>query len=211
MNKQRVEALSDGIFAIVLTLLVIEIKVPELEHFSEMGLQKGLLHLIPLFLSFFLSFAVVTTTWVTHHFLFTNLAKNINRVLLYMNMIFMSFVSLIPFSAHLLGTYPESQLAVAVYSLNVMIIGGMFYLIRQYVEYSKEIENIEISKSDRLYGKVRMILTVGLPFIAILTSFINTYISISIIILSVLINVTPGIVAWAARVLGLDKELRDLK
>lgn len=208
MNKQRVEALSDGIFAIVLTLLVIEIKVPELEHFSEIGLQKGLIHLIPLFLSFFLSFAVVTTTWVTHHFLFTNLAKNINRVLLYMNMVFMSFVSLIPFSAHLLGTYPESQLAVAVYSLNVMIIGGTFYLIRQYVEFSKEIENLEISKSDRLYGKVRTILTVGLPFIAILTSFINTYISIAIIILSVLINVTPGIVAWSLKVTGLDKSIR---
>jgi uncharacterized membrane protein len=208
MNKTRVEALSDGIFAIVMTLLVIEIKVPELEHFSEHGLEEGLVKLIPLFLSFFLSFAIITSTWNTHHFLFTTLAKNINRNLLYLNMLFMSFVCLLPFSSHLLGTYPESQLAVAFYSVNVMIIGAMIYIIREYVTGSKSIENNELDKYDKLYGKIRIMLTMGLPLLAIASSFYNTYISISIIILSVLINVTPGIVAWSVRVLGLDRHLR---
>lgn len=211
MNKQRVEALSDGIFAIVLTLLVIEIKVPELEHFTERGLLDGLIHLIPLFLSFFLSFAVITSTWQTHHFLFTNMAKNINRTLLYLNMLFLFFISLLPFSSHLLGEYPESQVAVVFYSINVMIIGAMIYFIREFIIRSKAIENSELTGYDRLYGKIRILLTMGLPFLAILLSFISTQISIAIIVLSVAINVTPGIVAWAARVLALDKELREQK
>jgi uncharacterized membrane protein len=208
MNKTRVEALSDGIFAIVLTLLIIEIKVPELHHFSEGELLDGLKHLVPLFLSFFLSFAVITSTWVTHHFLFTTLAKSINRTLLYLNMLFLSFVCLLPFSSHLLGTYPESQLGVAFYSVNVMIIGAMIYFIREYVVRSKQIENNELNKFDRLYGKIRIMLTMGLPLLAIAFSFVNTYISIAIIVSSVLINVTPGIVAWGVRILGLDRHLR---
>ncbi|MEI6729275.1 MAG: TMEM175 family protein [bacterium] len=209
MNKTRVETLSDGIFAIVMTLLIIEIKVPELEHFSEHGLQEGLIKLIPLFLSFFLSFAIITSTWVTHHFLFTTLAKNINRNLLYLNMLFMSFVCLLPFSSHLLGTYPESQLGVAFYSVNVMIIGGMIYLIREYVTGSKSIENNELNKFDKLYGKVRIMLTTGLPLLAIGLSYINTYFSIVVLISSVLINVTPGLVAWCVKVTGLDSHLRN--
>lgn len=209
MNKTRVEALSDGIFAIVLTLLIIEIKVPELHHFSEGELLDGLKHLVPLFLSFFLSFAVITSTWVTHHFLFTTLAKSINRTLLYLNMLFLSFVCLLPFSSHLLGTYPESQLGVAFYSVNVMIIGAMIYFIREYVVRSKQIENNELNKFDRFYGKIRIILTMSLPLLAIVLSFVNTYISIGIIVSSVLINVTPGIVAWFVRVTGMDRHLRN--
>ena len=209
MNKQRVEALSDGIFAIVLTLLIIEIKVPELHHFSEKGLFEGLASLVPLFLSFFLSIAVITSTWITHHFLFTTLAKIINRTLLYLNMLFLSFVCLLPFSSHLLGTYPESQLGVGFYSVNVMIIGAMIYIIREYIINSKQIENNQLDKFDRLYGKVRIMLTMGLPLLAILFSFVNTYISIGIIILSVIINVTPGLIAWVLRTTGLDSHLRN--
>jgi len=156
MNKQRVEALSDGIFAIVLTLLVIEIKVPHLKDFTEQGLLNGLINLIPLFLSFFLSFAVVSSTWVTHHFLFTSMAKNITRRMLYVNMLFLFFISLLPFSSNLLGEYPESQIAVVFYSVNVMIIGAMIYLIREFIIRSKTIENNELNAFDRLYGKIRI-------------------------------------------------------
>lgn len=100
MSKFRLEALSDAVFAIVMTLLVIEIKVPELYgKFSEEGLLHGLEELLPLFFAYFLSFTMIATFWYTHNFLFSLMAKTVNRNLMNLNFVFMAFLSLIPFSS----------------------------------------------------------------------------------------------------------------
>ena len=88
MNKQRLEAFTDAILAIIMTLLVIEIKIPEVHNSSE--LLTKLLELTPIFLSFFLSFMMIVNYWTTHHFMITVMAKNVNRKLMYINFLFLS-------------------------------------------------------------------------------------------------------------------------
>ncbi len=221
MSKLRLEAITDGIFAIVMTLLVIEIRVPEIHSsFSNGKLISELEHLIPLFLSFFLSFAVLVNYWISHNFLITIMAKNVSRNLSYINFVFLSFVSLIPFSSHLLGAYPESGVAVSFYSLNVLIIAILIYLIREYIIKSPRIENPETlnlkldahgsyNNKDAFYGTARIAISVGCSVIALLLSFVNTYFSIFLLLIPVLIGAVPGSLAFILKVTGLEKLARQ--
>jgi len=98
MNKTRIEALSDGVFAIVMTLLVIDIKVPTFAtEVSDSEIWAEIYHLLPIFGSYVLSFAVLTMYWVSHQFLITYMAKNIDRNLSYINMFVPTQPNLLPY------------------------------------------------------------------------------------------------------------------
>jgi uncharacterized membrane protein len=216
MNKLRIEALSDGIFAIVMTLLVIEIKVPELKTFSEEKLWSEITHSLPLFASFFLSFALLSTYYTTHHFLFSMMAKNINRVLFYLNILMLSFVCLIPFSAHLLGAYPESQISIRIYSLNILVIAILTLIIREYIRNSASIENRDLvkefnfTKKDRLYGNARIIIAVLSSLLGLIVSYFSTTVSIAMLIIPILFGVIPGSLAFVMRHTRLDRLAKDI-
>lgn len=160
MNKQRLEAFTDAVLAIIMTLLVIEIKVPELEqgYYSDDLLFEGLKHLLPVFLSFFLSFAMIVNYWITHHFMITVMAKNVDRKLVYINFLFLGFTCLTPFSSRLLGTYSSSQVAIIFYSVNVLVVAVVLSIMRAYIYNSKQIENMVFSKIETLYGHVRIVI-----------------------------------------------------
>ena len=221
MSKIRLEAITDGIFAIVMTLLVIEIRVPELVgKFSNEHLVSDLKHLSPLFLSFFLSFAVLVNYWISHNFLITIMARNVSRNLSYINFVFLSFVSLIPFSSHLLGSYPESSVAVSFYSLNVLIIALLIYAIREYILRSPRIENPattdlkldahgSYSNKDRFYGTARIAISVGCSVIALVLSSVNTYFAIFLLLIPVLIGAIPGSLSFILKVTRLEKLARE--
>ena len=105
MKFARIDGLSDGIFAIVMTLLIIEIRVPEFhEHISNQQLWESLKELSALFLSYTLSFALLFTYWRAHYFVLA-IAKNLNVRLTNYNALFLFFIGLLPFSTHLLGRY----------------------------------------------------------------------------------------------------------
>ena len=211
MNKQRLEALSDGIFAIVMTLLVIEIRVPELEgYFSERILQEGLLKLVPLFWAYILSFALISSSWITHHFLFTVMAKTVNRWVVILNILLLSFIALIPFSSNLLGHYPQSMTAVVFYSLNLFAVGAIIPIIRSYLLSSKQGERGGLTDLDVVYAYTRIGVSTVLPLVAILISAFNTYLAISLLILQVLLNLIPGLIAFILRVTWLDKKFLKL-
>jgi uncharacterized membrane protein len=209
MSKFRLEALSDAVFAIVMTLLVIEIKVPELHStFSEEGLLHGLEELLPLFFAYFLSFTMIATFWYTHNFLFSLMAKTVTRNLMNLNFVFMAFLSLIPFSSHLLGQYTESRVAVFVYSLNIAFMAGLNWWIREYIYADPKIENpsseeFNMSKKDLVYGIVRVAVGVVGSALAVLLSFVSTHISLVILVLQAIILITPGMIAWFTNVTGL--------
>jgi uncharacterized membrane protein len=210
MSKFRLEALSDALFAIVMTLLVIEIKVPELlSEFTEDALLHGLEEKLPLFFAYFLSFTVIATFWFTHNFLFSLMAKTINRGLMNLNFVFMAFLSLIPFSSHLLGQYTQSKVAVAVYSLNIAIMAGLNWLIREYVYSNPKIENpkfeeVMVTKKDLVYGTMRVWVGFAGSLLAVAVATISTYVSLFVLILQALILVVPGMIGLLTRLLGLE-------
>jgi uncharacterized membrane protein len=214
MNKFRLEALSDAVFGIVLTLLVIEIKVPEaIQAFTENKLAHSLEELLPLFFAYFLSFMIISTNWFTHNFFFSLMAKSINRKLMNFNFIFLAFLSLIPFSSHLLGRYSQSRLAVFVYALNIGILALWSWIIRDYIYNEPSIENPDIKEIgltaiDLKYGTIRIGINIVGCFLAVVASYFNTQISIVILVLQAVILSVPGFVKTFSTVFGLEKLIK---
>src|SRR5690349_429038 len=99
----RVEAFSDGVIAIAITLLVLDIKVPT-GLGEEGGLLDALLRQWPVYLAFFNSFATIGVMWINHHRLFTQI-KRIDHTLLLLNALLLMAISLVPFSSALLSEY----------------------------------------------------------------------------------------------------------
>jgi uncharacterized membrane protein len=115
----RIEAFSDGVFAIVVTLLVLELKVPDLyEPRSVAELATQLWQLSPKFLSWLISFVIVCKFWLNHHHIL-GLARHADYGFVWLNLIFLMGQSFIPFPTALVGEYPMNPLAVSLF-------GGMF-------------------------------------------------------------------------------------
>jgi len=205
MHKHRLEALADGIFAIVMTILVFEIRLPEFSRaISDQELWMAFKTLTPALLSYVLSFLVLTTYWVSHNFIITTFAKNLNRTLAYLNMPFFMAVALIPFSAHMLGRYYYTQLGLTIYSAHIIVIGLLLTLLLYYVIHSKEIKNVDFSLIDTRTGYSRALVPVIAAFIAIFLSFVNTTLSLTVLTFALVLNVIPPTLHWFFRVLGLE-------
>src|SRR6266446_10883485 len=115
MNESptRVEAFSDGVFAIAITLLILEIKIPHVEH----GLWAGLLALWPSYVAFLMSFAVILIMWVNHHELL-RMVQGVNYPFLFANGFLLLTVTFVPFPTAVLAAYlatPDAKTAVAFY------------------------------------------------------------------------------------------------
>jgi uncharacterized membrane protein len=205
LNKNRLEALSDGVFAIVMTLLVIEIKVPELTgKIDTAKLIKELEHSAPLFISYFLTFAVISVLWLSHHFLFHSYAKSIDRGIIQLNVIFLAFISLIPFSSHFLGLYFNQPLAIAIFGFNALLAYGMIYIMRSYAIRTKHIETAELPKRVTKQGTIRMLTNIICTLVGIGFGIFNTWVGIFFLLLPVFFNAVPGSLNFLEKIFGFD-------
>jgi uncharacterized membrane protein len=113
LGKSRVEALGDGVFAIAMTLLVLKLEVPELmHHTSNEAMLEQLLALGPAFATYVVTFLIAGGFWHLHHLTF-HLIRHVDTVILWLNLVFLMFVALLPFSAGLMAhllVHPVSQL-----------------------------------------------------------------------------------------------------
>ena len=111
LSKSRIEALSDGVFAIAMTLMVLELKIPDLPHdVSQAELLARLREMLPHFYSYALTFILAGVFWVFHHFTF-HFIRHTTRLLLWLNTIFLMFVSLLPFSTHFMADFMHHSVA----------------------------------------------------------------------------------------------------
>jgi uncharacterized membrane protein len=117
-ENARIEAFSDGVFAIAITLLILEIKVPPHESIHSVNdLWNGLLQLWPSYFAFFLSFGIILVSWVNHHYLF-NVVEKSSRHFLYANGFLLLTITFMPFPTALLAQYIGTEYvkpAVALY------------------------------------------------------------------------------------------------
>jgi uncharacterized membrane protein len=115
-DRDRIVNLSDGVFAIAITLLILDIRVPDIpENLVNSELPSELLSLWPKYLGYFLSFVGISTFWVIHHSIFRPV-RAYDRTLLYLNFLFLMVVAFVPFPTSLLGEYGNHQLPVTIYA-----------------------------------------------------------------------------------------------
>lgn len=115
----RLLALTDGVFAIVMTLLVLEIHVPELA--SGQNLRDALREVRPSFVGFVISFVVTAIAWAAHRDLFS-LIRRTDRALVWLNLLYLFPLSLLPFGAALISRYDEEPVALAMYGILLVLI-----------------------------------------------------------------------------------------
>ena len=189
MKPNRLEQLSDGIFAIVMTILVFDLKVPVFgPSISNTDIWQALVAMLPLFLSYLLSFAMLFTYWRAHHFFISVYAKNVDMTLTSINAVFFLFVGLVPFSTSLLGRESTHELPIIIFSINVILIGLCLYVMRNYVFKSPHIQNIEVSHSEIMRGTIRTLVPVIFALIAIPLCFYSKSLALTLLTIAILFN-----------------------
>lgn len=128
VSKHRMEALADGVFAIAMTLLVLELRIPDLpKPASAMDIGHALHHEIPVFFSFLITFILAGVFWYLHQSLLQQL-KTVRGALLPLNILFLMFVSVLPFSTGMLGRYLTNTFAQELYFGNQFALGLLLVL-----------------------------------------------------------------------------------
>ena len=180
----RIEAISDGVFAVALTLLVLDIKVPVGELIkTEHDLFNSFCALTPKFMSYFLSFMTLGIFWTGHSAQFIYIEKS-DRHLNWLSLFFLLFVSVLPFTTAFLSEFIHFKLAIGVYWLNILALGAMLYIHWNYAANRGFIDLPEDKKAAISKAiKRRIVIAQTLYAIGAVLCFINNYLSVGVIIL----------------------------
>ena len=181
MNKGRLEAFSDGVIAILITIMVLELKVP---HGADI---EALRPLLPVFLTYVLSYVFLGIYWNNHHHML-QAAHKINGKILWANLHLLFWLSLIPFATGWMGENHFAPLPTAVYGA-VLLMAAIAYIILQNMIVAQQGENSKLAEALGNDGKGKLSLV--LYIIAIPSAFIHEWISDAIYVLVALIWLIP--------------------
>lgn len=117
----RLKALADGIFAVAMTLLVLELVIPEIRDPTNRELTRALFSMWPKFLAYALSFLIGGIFWLVHHSIFDAI-KYYDSTLAWINILFLLLVALIPFSTSLLGEYFLQKTSTIIYGIHLLLL-----------------------------------------------------------------------------------------
>jgi uncharacterized membrane protein len=123
MDKNRIEAFSDGVLAIIITIMVLELKVP---HGVELA---AIVQLVPVFMSYCLSFIYVGIYWNNHHHMFKAVHK-VNGVTLWANLFLLFWLSLLPFTTGWMGENHFAQWPVTIYGINLLLCALAYFILQ---------------------------------------------------------------------------------
>ncbi|MGY3802635.1 TMEM175 family protein [Pigmentibacter ruber] len=137
MSKARLEAFSDGVIAVIITVLVLEIHLPN-NHVNPNDLTPVLLSLIPKGISYLISFITITVWWVSHHQLLHIIEKT-DRGLLWLNSLFLLFLSFIPFPTSLIGEYPQEFSSILIYAATGVFTSISFTIMKWYCLFKSKL------------------------------------------------------------------------
>ena len=181
MKPQRLEAFSDGVLAIIITIMVLEFRVPEGSSF------KALTPLIPNVSSYILSFIYVGIYWNNHHHVFQIIEK-VNGKILWANLNLLFWLSLLPFATAWMGENSFEKNPVALYGF-ILLMASIAFRILENTSIALEGKDSKISKalSSGLKEKISTVTYVA----GISISFFNSYISLGIFYLIALLWIVP--------------------
>jgi uncharacterized membrane protein len=131
-GTDRLKSFSDGVIAIVITLLIFEVHVPTISDPSLPGVLAALAGIAPKLISFAVSFFTVAIFWVNHHHFYTRISHT-DWILLWLNNLLLFWITAIPFTTAFIGDYPQVPAVVALYAFSLCLAGLSFTLMGYYV------------------------------------------------------------------------------
>jgi uncharacterized membrane protein len=182
IGKSRIESFSDGVIAIIITLMILNIHVPDINSaLPSPEIWKSLSEAVPHLLSYLLSFILLGVYWVNHHHFFHALRES-DRHILWWNLNLLFWLSLIPMPTSFLAEHPGLPEATALYGFNVLAASLSFTLMGRYARKKQlMLHNISRRRSKRLQW---MNWTgIALYVISIFAGYISIYISYSIFVI----------------------------
>ncbi len=199
LSTLRVVTLADGIFAIAMTLLVFEVKVP-IGATSDGDLWSRLVDLWPRFASCGLAFLTLGFAWIGHHNQYLAI-RSTDRTFLWLNVAFLSAIAVVPFSSALLGEYPLRLPAVMTYAGNLAVAGALLYAHWSYATTNHRLVDPAIS-ADFIRGTKRRVLTAPLAYVGAITlAAVSVRLGLLVCLLVPLYFMLPGRVDrhWTAK------------
>lgn len=179
----RLEAFSDGVFAIVATLLIIEVHVPEVEPLTTAGVLAALAVLSPKLISFAISFFTIAIFWVNHHHFFSRITHS-NWKLLWLNNLLLFWLTVVPFTTAFLGDYSTQPVVAALYGLNLSLAGLSFVLMGQYVFFKSDLMPDSVPLSDRRFEWGRS--WVGVIAYALAAALAFVWVPLALVVLAII-------------------------
>ncbi|MEA5550050.1 TMEM175 family protein [Anabaena cylindrica UHCC 0172] len=165
MERGRLEAFSDGVIAIIITIMVLELKVP---HADDLDALRPL---IPVFLSYVLSFIYLGIYWNNHHHLL-QAVRHINGRILWANLHLLFWLSLVPFVTAWMGENHFTQLPVALYGTVLLFAATAYFILSQsLINHHGNDSTLAIALGKDFKGKISLVIYA----VAILVSFVNSW------------------------------------
>lgn len=170
MSTSRIETLADGIFAVAMTLLVVNLHIPESIRLTDMQLHVVLINQAHKFSNYLISFLLTAVFWISHHRQH-HFIKRTDYVHLWINIFILMFVVLVPFSTSLVGDYGGTKTAEAFFAVNMIIIALLFL-----VNWLYATKNYRLIESDTSYEIIkdvtrRISLFIAVSVLALILSF----------------------------------------
>jgi uncharacterized membrane protein len=164
----RIVAFSDGVFSIAITLLVLGLFIPK----GVQDLTDTLFHQSSDLFAYGISFAVIGKLWLAHHRFFSALAR-FDGNLMGLNLLYLAFIGLIPFTSQVLGDYPDRRAAVVLYAINLACVTATFQAQIVY-SYRRELMRPETRDTERRYAGPANFLTALVFIVSIPVAFLST-------------------------------------
>ena len=184
VGTTRLETFSDAVIAIAITIMVLELRIPDLEKGVVVdNMSEKLFHLIPYFITYTFSFMMVGIFWSNHHSMFHLLEKTDDH-LIWMNFIFLFMLSLIPFATSILGANPFKPISAAIYGFVMFITTTSFFIMRHYSIKKKLIHTDENrylrlkifyisvrARTKTISGSVFYLISIPLAFVSVYLAY----------------------------------------
>lgn len=194
-DTQRLEAFSDGIFAIAITLLILEIKVPQVNsNEGTTSLASGLFALWPSYFAYIFSFIMIGIFWANHHYVF-NLYERSNRIFKLINLFFLMFISFLPFPTAVLARYitdtQQRQTAIILYALTLFVTVLMWLFMWLYASHDHQLLNKNLDDQFIAHLTRQYTVTGVLYFLALVLSLWNSIAGLTLCVGLTLLYLLP--------------------
>jgi uncharacterized membrane protein len=171
-NVESLNLFSEAIFAFSMTLLAVDIRLPEIAVTTQ--LPSELFKLIPRFVSFLIAFWIAAGFWIGHHRVF-GLIKKHDRMLIYLNLLFLMLVTLLPFSTNLIGRFPTEQIVVVIAAMLFTATSTALGLLWVHASSGHRLVDVELS-SDFIRGLTLRFFISPIVFLSSIPfSFLNPF------------------------------------
>lgn len=200
IGTTRVETFSDGVIAIIITVMVLSLKIPDINrHSSELMFTQRLKELFPHLIAYAFSFMMIGIFWINHHHMFHLLEKT-DEPLLLQNLLFLFWMSLIPLGTAMISANPSMSDSVAVYGSILLLTTVTFTIMRIYslrknlVHSDRDRSITEKIRWVSLKAKTKSIISSAAYLIAIPVAYLNIYIAyVLFLVLPILFFIPDGI------------------